>query len=516
MDDRQNTMRSSFPRRIWFHLALLVACTAPALRADEILDDFRKAFRSFTERLDRIAAVQTLEASRDPEVVDELAKLVKDKDPEVGRAAIDVLARFTFPAVRTRMITALAEEKDATTIACLAEALGRGSVAEAVPALIVHLGNKDWFVKQRAAEALGRIADPAAVEPLIPLASDRDPGVRTVALDALGILRDRRATDVVCAALAEKTWQVRAAAIGAAAKVRPKEAIPILIDMLESEEGRLQVEVDQALRDITGNQFQQPDEWKRWWASFGKIYEVPPFEQILKQREQRENSVGGYAKAVSKKSRFTEIETPSRAILFIIDVSGSMEDLVIDRASFKDRGYESFEKIEIVKTELIRTIESLEPYVRFNVETFATEVDSWKKHLVPANVVNKRNAVKFVERLKAIGGATSASLASSGLGVDLSGGKTNTYGALMVGLDAAGRGLRDKSYGTDVDTIFFLSDGRPTAGEFIELRDIIEKVSDANRLRKVVLHTIAIGRFEKGFMKELANRNGGVFVDLGD
>jgi hypothetical protein len=36
-----------------------------------------------------------------------------------------------------------------------------------------------------------------------------------------------------------------------------------------------------------------------------------------------------------------------------------------------------------------------------------------------------------------------------------------------------------------------------------------------DKLRKVVLHTIAIGEFQKDFMNRLAEDNGGVFVDLG-
>jgi hypothetical protein len=37
----------------------------------------------------------------------------------------------------------------------------------------------------------------------------------------------------------------------------------------------------------------------------------------------------------------------------------------------------------------------------------------------------------------------------------------------------------------------------------------------ANELRKVVIHTIALGEFQKEFMRTLARENGGVFVDLG-
>jgi hypothetical protein len=66
-----------------------------------------------------------------------------------------------------------------------------------------------------------------------------------------------------------------------------------------------------------------------------------------------------------------------------------------------------------------------------------------------------------------------------------------------------------------VDTVFFLSDGRPTHGKYIDTKDILDRIVEANRLRKVVLHTIAIGDFSKAFMEQLAGRNWGTFVDLG-
>ena len=49
----------------------------------------------------------------------------------------------------------------------------------------------------------------------------------------------------------------------------------------------------------------------------------------------------------------------------------------------------------------------------------------------------------------------------------------------------------------------------------MDIEDILKGVKEANELRKVVVHTIAIGEFQKTFMKRLAEENGGVFVDLG-
>jgi hypothetical protein len=242
---------------------------------------------------------------------------------------------------------------------------------------------------------------------------------------------------------------------------------------------------------------------------------MPTDEAIAALKEARQLTAESYTPsgAVS----YHGISTPSRSILFVIDVSGSMENQVIEKERFEDGEYPSFARIDIVKTELARTIESLEPYVKFNILSFATEMDPWKKGLVKANVLNKSSAMDWAMGLEALGGSSNSDLAGVGLvgSANLSAGKTNTYGSLMWALGVAGGGLRDKEYEVAVDTIFFLSDGRPSTGEFVDTEDILREVLKANELRKVMMHTIAIGEFQKGFMRQLAEKSGGQFVDLG-
>ena len=155
--------------------------------------------------------------------------------------------------------------------------------------------------------------------------------------------------------------------------------------------------------------------------------------------------------------------------------------------------------------------------VDFNIIAFATTVKSWKKDLVKANVLNKSSAVDWVRKLEALGGASKEDLAQAGLtgSANLDAGKTNTYGALTAALGYGGRGTKDKAYDCAIDTVFFLSDGRPTVGDYVEPKDVLREIKAANSLRKVVIHTIAIGEFQKDFMKQLAEENGGIFVDLG-
>jgi hypothetical protein len=208
--------------------------------------------------------------------------------------------------------------------------------------------------------------------------------------------------------------------------------------------------------------------------------------------------------------------------MFVIDVSASMA-LGAVQAERLPTG-EQPRRIDVVKQELVRAIEELPPYAEFNILTFATGVAEWKPGLTVASKANKRAAVRWVEKLDAVAGASQAQHIQvrepvtpaqlSGL-LDLEGGRTNTHAALMQALGVAGRGAFDKSYGVSLDTILFLSDGEPSHGEVIAPDDIVREVTRANRLRRIAIHTIAIGEFNKDFMEELARRNGGVFVDLG-
>ena len=98
---------------------------------------------------------------------------------------------------------------------------------------------------------------------------------------------------------------------------------------------------------------------------------------------------------------------------------------------------------------------------------------------------------------------------------NLEAGKTNSYDALMSALGVTAKKGATGDYEVDVDTIFFLSDGRPSYGKFIDTADILREVNEANQLRRIVIHTIALGEFQKDFMRRLAQENGGVFIDLG-
>jgi hypothetical protein len=347
------------------------------------------------------------------------------------------------------------------------------------------------------------------------LCADPEPAVRCAALDALTHLQSPLVVEPARAALVDPVWQVRASAVAALGVVRRRESIEPLLERMALEEGRLVADIGSALESITGRGFgQRLESWQQFWSTFQDRFEIPTDEQLAKLREAQAKSREKYSPpgAVS----YHGIETPSRRILFVIDVSGSMESEVVEKERFAAGEYPSMLRIDIVKTELMRTIEKLEPYVEFNVVAFATDVSTWKNQLVPANVLSKSSALEWVGRLQSIGGSSKEDLARAGLvgSANLEAGKTNTYAALMAALGVEPGAKRDE-YSVAVDTIFFMSDGRPSHGDYVDTDDILREVRMANSVRKVVIHTIALGEFQKEFMRQLASENGGVFVDLG-
>ena len=489
----------------------------PAVVVDEeLVKEFKKYFKKYKDTPTRVEAVLALEGTESASVVGALVPVLKDKEAEVVRAVVRVLAAFkTRPPVDALLVT-LQEKKDEAIRVGLLRALADGRYGSFHEAVLPLLGDKSWEVRRRAVNALATSGEASVAEPMAELVADKEPAVRCAVFEGLAALGSGLVVEPAIQALGDGSWQVRGSAISALGTVRRKESIGPLIARMAIEEGRLVADIGVALANVTGRDFgQRIDAWQKFWQTYEGRFEIPTDDELRKLRAKQKERAEMYKPpgAVT----YHGIDSPSRSILFVIDQSGSMEQEVVEVERFKDGGYPSMRRIDIVKTELLRTIQNLEDYVEFNIIAFATETKRWKKTQVRANVLNKSSAATFIRRLESIGGASKEDLAAVGLvgSANLEAGRTNTYSALMDALEVAGQGVRDKNYEVAVDTIFFLSDGRPSWGKFIDTDDILREVKTANDLRKVVIHTIAIGEFQKAFMERLAVENGGVFVDLG-
>lgn len=521
-------MTRSFQRLSMMFLACALAASGSLAQnntSEETLQQFKKYFNTYKDTPSRVEAVLTLQGLEDEAAVEILLPKLKDPESEVVRAVIKVFSGYkTRPPVEVLLATLKSDKTEGVRTGIL-RALADGKYSDIGAAVNPCLSDKSWEVRRRALQALAITKDPNLAQSIAPLCSDPEAAVRCEALETLTALKSPLVVEPAIKSLQDSIWQVRTSAIGALTKVRSKDSIEPLINRLAVEEGRLAPDLGEALAGLTAKEYgTDVGKWKEYWAANKEGFKLPSEEAIAYLRGHREAKTGGGGRSSFTKSGVAEfhgIETKSRSIMFVIDVSGSMEALVVEKERFEGGGYPSLARIDIVKTELSRTIDHLEPYVNFNILAFATDVDPWKKKLVPANILNKSAAKEWVGNLKAIGGASKEDLAVAGLigSANLEKGKTNTYGALMAALNVpvgphTGE-KADKNYQTDVDTIFFLSDGRPTVGDFVDTDDILREVKSANDLRKIVIHTIAIGEFQKIFMQRMAEQNKGVFVDLG-
>lgn len=144
------------------------------------------------------------------------------------------------------------------------------------------------------------------------------------------------------------------------------------------------------------------------------------------------------------------LEMRSRRVVFCLDVSSSME--------WNNR-------IGEARDELLRLLDTLDESVKFNIITFSGRVRVWdRRGMRFGSQENVESAKRFVRK---------ARIASDG---------TNTVDALMAALS-------DK----EVESIFFLSDGHPTAGPTTDNDEILFRVrtQQYNHKPMVKIHTIA-------------------------
>ncbi|MEM0962505.1 MAG: VWA domain-containing protein [Bacteroidota bacterium] len=197
---------------------------------------------------------------------------------------------------------------------------------------------------------------------------------------------------------------------------------------------------------------------------------------------------------------------PSEGVVFVIDVSGSMEGKQEGTLTDQARGVAAREagdavqntvggrvgrllggqvrgeatKLGGAKRELIPVIRGLDNSTVFTVQTFGGSHDFWRSSLVDASGSNKSLAMTHVNGLDADGG-------------------TPILGALERSFNVPG-----------VTTIFLMTDGQPTDSNAAEIVSRSRQMNNGS----VTLHTIGLGPDQDtDFLRQLAEANGGVYVD---
>ncbi len=361
--------------------------------------------------------------------------------------------------------------------------------------------------------------------------------VRVAVIDGLFGLRAKGKQDVFLAALQDDVWEVRSAAVYAidAFEYRDVKTVEALIEGLVKEDGRLRGEFEDALHRLTQMRFFGDGLlWRKWWADNKAKWET---DNGGGAKPAAGGDTGGHnggdtggtdfggagsdykqRKEFKSKAEFYGIKTFSNRIVFILDRSGSMKEesgeppapkggpVVSGRGGHKGGGApqggpKGNTKMDTAKWELEKAVMGLSSDVMFTIIFYNNGVEIWKEELQKASRANKKEALKYIADLEAQGSTNIGDAMKRGFG---------------VGMPSAGE-VQDPRYakGESADTIFLLSDGSPTTpdGKFVDVQIILEDVRNMNKLRRIVIHTIGIGKGDNAaFMGALAKRNKGTYV----
>jgi hypothetical protein len=331
-------------------------------------------------------------------------------------------------------------------------------------------------------ETLTRVTSAPASSRLSAAARDEalDPRVRAAALEARVTRRDEGALEDALLLLGGTDFVMRAAATEALRSLHAKGAIEPLIALLAKEDlGELRTRVHLTLRSLTAQPhgpYEQP--WREWWQTARATFVMPerPAESSL-------------FRPPEKGLTFYGITTFSDRILFVLDVSGSM----LDPAHVGATGKRADErKIDVLRKELAGTIEMLDEKKRFNLLLFNHRVIRYQAGALTGDRANRDAAKRWA------------------LGIEPSSG-TNIHDSLEVAFRLAG--TDGKGYQTVFDTIYYMTDGTPTAGKLQKPDEILAAVAEWNRVAHVTVHCIAVGdSADEKFLQALAAANYGQYV----
>ncbi len=320
---------------------------------------------------------------------------------------------------------------------------------------------------------------------------------RTEYLKILWKLKDPKAFNIVLKNLSrvvmlknvETMWPVRmcvAELLAAAFKEKgvesAKKAVDALIKWLPREpDGRTKKYMRAALWYLLGRDYKYDmKKWKEYWAENRELYEGPYKKPGAKDTGPALTPDGKIDLSTAldkeppddgstKKPTFFGQEIGKKRVAFVIDISGSM--------SLASTGGT---KMQVVKNEMTKTINSFDNSFKFNMYFYSTGVMAWKPNIVKDTPAIRTEAVAYVNKQNPFG-------------------MTNIAGSLKKAASEA-----------DVQTIFLLSDGLPTAG-ITDTTLLLKDVRSWNQFKKITINTIGMAGCDASFMQRLASENGGKY-----
>jgi hypothetical protein len=92
-------------------------------------------------------------------------------------------------------------------------------------------------------------------------------------------------------------------------------------------------------------------------------------------------------------------------------------------------------------------------------------------------------------------------------------GATNIHDALEQAFNIISATKESKNLKHGADTIYFMTDGKPTVGKVTDPNAILREVRKWNETRKITVHAIGVGPdTDASFLQRLAAENGGQYI----
>ncbi|RMH05310.1 MAG: VWA domain-containing protein [Planctomycetota bacterium] len=441
-----------------------------------------------------------------------VAELQKTKNRTFRAALTEGLALAATAEEMAPIITAAGREKDPEVIACLAVALGEaaGRAPAACAEILVKLaGSQSPQVRENAirglaaarpagiqslladllehespvtrADAAWALAEMGELEPeaearLLPLLGADSLSLRLNATRALAGAAGEEAVAALRGMLDDMSWSVRSAAVAALRRHRDREVVGALIARMEVEDSRVFDEIADALGELTGETFgANVGSWRHWFDDLPADWRPPAPEEA--RRRLAAAAAARTGRPGETVTDYHGIPIPRGGVVFILDVSGSMNEV------WDERGTEPVTRFQHFSQVLKNALANLPATTRFDLVLFSSSAHAWRPRLVSGSNENIEEARRYLDNMGAFGG-------------------TNLFGALELALSIP-----------DAQTVFLLTDGEPTVG--VTLPDaIVRKIARLNRDKRVIIHTLAAGEASAEFLADLAAANGGRMVDL--
>tara|TARA_R110002126_G_scaffold33398_2_gene104705 strand:+ start:6026 stop:7915 length:1890 start_codon:yes stop_codon:yes gene_type:complete len=317
---------------------------------------------------------------------------------------------------------------------------------------------------------------------LVKLAKSKDQAKRMAAAVALATNGDPRALDKLHNLLKDKEWSVRAEAYRATVAARRIESVPLLIGRMDKEEGRLVDDVHDALRLLTGlDHGRSAKRWKDWWRTESKTFVLPESMYAETAEFERRESV---TPNQYKPGDFYGIPVTSRAICFVLDISGSMEEPAKVKAGVSRGGSGAGPtKLDVAKDQLSRVLAKLPEGILYEMVFFGSGVEVEGDGLRKMAKRARAESIRYVR------------------------------GRQAMGATAIYDGLKRAFEDPDVDTIYLMSDGAPTMGEINDEAEIRAEVARWNAARHIRIHCISVDR-DSEMMRGLSQDSGGRYVHI--